>query len=43
MVEIYSYIIPVPEEEDGMNDSGADIYFVGIATMFPYAPYPRAT
>lgn len=30
MVEIYSYIIPVPEEEDGMNDSGADIYFVGI-------------
>lgn len=29
-VKIYSYIIPAPEEEDGMKDSGADIYFVGL-------------
>lgn len=29
-VKIYSYIIPAPEYEDGMNDNGADIYFVGI-------------
>ena len=29
-VKIYSYIIPAPEDEDGMKDSGADIYFVGL-------------
>ena len=29
-VKIYSYIIPAPEGEDGMKDSGANIYFVGI-------------
>ena len=29
-IKIYSYIIPAPEYEDGMKDSGADIYFVGI-------------
>lgn len=29
-VKIYSYIIPAPEDEDGMNDNGADIYFVGL-------------
>ena len=29
-IEIYSYVIPAPEYEDGMKDKGADIYFVGI-------------
>ena len=29
-VEIHSYIIPAPEDEDGMRDCGADIYFVGL-------------
>ena len=29
-VEIYSYVIPAPEDEDGMKDNGADIYFAGL-------------
>lgn len=29
-IEIYSYAIPAPEDEDGMRDNGADIYFVGL-------------
>lgn len=30
VVEYYSYTKPVPEAECGMNDKGADIYFVGL-------------
>ena len=30
VVEYYSYTKPVPENEDGMKDRGADIYFVGL-------------
>lgn len=29
-VEVYSYPIPVPEDEAGMKDKGAEIYYVGI-------------
>ena len=29
-VEVYSYIEPVPDGEDGMRDKGASIYFVGL-------------
>lgn len=30
IVEYYSYIKPVPPDEGGMKDRGADIYFVGL-------------
>lgn len=30
IVEYYSYVKPVPENECGMRDRGADIYFVGL-------------
>lgn len=30
IVEYYSYVKPVPENEAGMRDRGADIYFVGL-------------
>ncbi len=30
VVEYYSYVKPVPENECGMRDRGADIYFVGL-------------
>ncbi len=30
VVEYYSYVKPVPEDEAGMRDRGADIYFVGL-------------
>ncbi len=30
VVEYYSYVRPVPENECGMRDKGADIYFVGL-------------
>ncbi len=30
IVEVYSYSIPVPEDEVGMKDKGADIYYVGL-------------
>lgn len=30
VVEYYSYVRPVPENEGGMRDKGADIYFVGL-------------
>lgn len=30
VVEYYSYRKPVPEDECGMRDRGADIYFVGL-------------
>ena len=29
-VEVYSYVEPVPDGEDGMRDKGASIYFVGV-------------
>lgn len=44
IVEVYSYVIPAPEYEDGMKDLGADIYFVGISpgevlvTFIEYSP-----
>lgn len=30
VVEYYSYVKPTPENECGMRDRGADIYFVGL-------------
>ena len=30
IVECYSYVKPVPENECGMKDKGADLYFVGL-------------
>ena len=30
IVECYSYVKPVPENECGMRDRGADLYFVGL-------------
>jgi len=30
IVECYSYVKPVPEDECGMKDRGADLYFVGL-------------
>ena len=30
IVECYSYVKPVPENECGMKDRGADLYFVGL-------------
>lgn len=30
IVDYYSYVKPVPENECGMKDRGADIYFVGL-------------
>ncbi|MBQ2972187.1 MAG: hypothetical protein IJE16_06530 [Ruminococcus sp.] len=30
IVQYYSYPVPVPENECGMKDRGADIYFVGL-------------
>lgn len=30
LVEYYSYVKPAPENECGMRDKGADIYFVGL-------------
>ncbi len=30
VVECYSYVKPVPENECGMKDKGADLYFVGL-------------
>ncbi|MBQ3195498.1 MAG: hypothetical protein IJB65_03425 [Clostridia bacterium] len=32
LLEVYSYPIPVPENECGMRDKGANIYFVGLKT-----------
>lgn len=30
VVEYYSYVRPVPENECGMRDRGADVYFTGL-------------
>lgn len=30
IVECYSYVKPIPENEGGMRDKGADLYFVGL-------------
>lgn len=30
IVEYYSYVKPIPKDECGMKDKGADIYFVGL-------------
>ena len=30
VVEYYSYVRPTPENECGMRDRGADMYFVGL-------------
>lgn len=30
VVEYYSYVKPTPENECGMRDRGADVYFVGL-------------
>lgn len=30
VVEYYSYVKPPPEDEAGMRDRGADVYFVGL-------------
>ncbi|MBQ7810894.1 MAG: hypothetical protein IJ346_08070 [Clostridia bacterium] len=30
VVEYYSYVKPTPEDEAGMRDRGADVYFVGL-------------